>query len=220
MYGFEDFRLEPGERRLWRGDRSVALTPKTFHLLLFLVEHDGRLLRKDDLLSSIWPDAAVEENNLTVAASALRKALGESEARRFIETVPKTGYRFVAQVTELQAATPSLPLDGTGSANRSEGATVKEREAARNAAPDSLLQQTISRGEISGRFRFLTVALMLAALIALGYLALPGRFAPKRMPTTPRRLAILPFRNLRGNAQDEFLALSLADAVITKLGSI
>src|SRR6185437_6133351 len=185
MYGFEDFRLEPGERRRWRGDRSVALTPKTFDLLLFLVEHEGRLLRKDDLLSSIWPDAAVEENNLTVAVSALRKALGESEARRFIETVPKKGYRFVAQVTELRPEIPSLRWDGVGPTNRSEGGPAKEGEAARIAAPDSLLQQKISQVEISRRFRFLTVVLMLAALIALGYLAFPGRFVPKRAPPTP-----------------------------------
>ena len=89
MYGFEDFRLEPGERRLWRGDASISLTPKTFDLLVFLIENKGRLLRKDDLLTALWPDAAVEENNLTVAVSALRKALGESGERRFIETIPK-----------------------------------------------------------------------------------------------------------------------------------
>jgi len=102
MYGFEDFRIEPDERRLWRGEAAVTLTPKAFDLLLFLVEHEGRLLRKNDLLSAVWPDSAVEENNLTVAVSALRKALGESEKRRFIETVPKKGYRFVAQVTDLR----------------------------------------------------------------------------------------------------------------------
>lgn len=106
MYGFGDFRLEAGERRLWRGEASVALTPKTFDLLLFLVQNEGRLVKKDDLLAAVWPDATVEENNLTVAVSALRKALGESEAQRFIETVPKKGYRFVARVTKLRAEIP------------------------------------------------------------------------------------------------------------------
>ena len=101
VYAFEDFRLEAAERRLYRGKALIALTPKTFDLLLFLVENEGRLLRKEDLLASVWPDAAVEENNLTVAVSALRKALGESGRRRFVETVPKTGYRFVAPVTKL-----------------------------------------------------------------------------------------------------------------------
>jgi DNA-binding winged helix-turn-helix (wHTH) protein/TolB-like protein/Flp pilus assembly protein TadD len=220
MYGFEDFRLEPGERRLWRGDTSVALTPKTFDLLLFLVEHEGRLLRKDDLLSAVWPDAAVEENNLTVAVSALRKALGESEARRFIETVPKTGYRFVARVTELKAETPPLPLNGVGPASQSEIGPTTMEGAATIAPTDALLQPKIPRREISARFRFLAVALALAVLIGLGYLTFAGRFSPKRAATAPRHLAILPFRNLRGNPQDEFLALSLADAVITQLGYI
>src|SRR3954469_17892004 len=142
MYGFEDFRLEPGERRLWRGESSVALTPKTFDLLLFLVEHEGRLLRKDDLLAALWPDASVEENNLTVAVSALRKALGESEARRFIETIPKTGYRFVAQVTELQAETGRVLPDAISSTDPSRPELTEDKEGKPKGSilPDKILK--------------------------------------------------------------------------------
>ena len=79
LYTLGDFRLDASERRLFRGETAVALAPKAFDLLLFLVENEGRLLRKDDLLTAVWPDATVEENNLTVAVSALRKAFRESE---------------------------------------------------------------------------------------------------------------------------------------------
>ena len=220
MYSFGEYRLEPGERRLWRGEASVALTPKTFDLLLFLVEHEGRLLRKDDLLAAVWPDAAVEENNLTVAVSALRKALGESEARRFIETVPKKGYRFVAQVSELGVEAPSVLGEVDSPLNRPERALAEEEDEERTPPRDLILPPKFPKAGISGRYGFVVLALLLAGFLGLGYLVYSGRSIPKRAPTTPRRLAILPFRNLRGNAADEFLALSLADAVITKLGYI
>src|SRR5215470_14039207 len=101
IYEFGDLRLESGERRLLRDNSSIPLTPKAFDLLLFLVQYNNRLLTKDELLTAIWPDAMVEEGNLTVTISALRKALGECETRHFIETVPKKGYRFVEQVKKI-----------------------------------------------------------------------------------------------------------------------
>src|SRR4051794_10722797 len=182
MYGFADFRLEPGERRLWRGEASVALTPKTFDLLLFLVEHEGRLLRKNDLLSAVWPDSAVEENNLTVAVSALRKALGESEARRFIETVPKKGYRFIAQVTDLRAEVTSPVGNGAAPANRFPEELAEEKEPEGIAAHGLEVPEKIPNGQSWGRYRFLALALSLAALTGVGYLAYPGRSIPSRAP--------------------------------------
>src|SRR3954466_3296817 len=184
MYGFEDFRLEPGERRLWRGEASVALTPKTFDLLLFLVEHEGRLLRKDDLLTALWPDAAVEENNLTVAVSALRKALGESGERRFIETIPKKGYRFVAQVTDLRAETPAKLRDAFTQMNQSEWETTEEVEGGQLSAEDSPAPQQITTKEISNDRRVLVLILVLSVLLVtfagLGYLAYRSSSPTKR----------------------------------------
>lgn len=102
VYEFGPFRLDTAERRLTRGGRPVALTGKAFDLLAVLVRNSGRLLRKDELMQALWPDRVVEENNLTVAMSALRKALGQSKegGRRYVETVPKAGYRFGAAVRE------------------------------------------------------------------------------------------------------------------------
>jgi len=101
VYAFGVFRLDPAERTLLRDGQPVALTPKAFDLLTHLVERHGRLVQKQELLSAIWPDAVVEEGNLTYNISILRKSLGDGgEDGKFIETVPTRGYRFVAPVAE------------------------------------------------------------------------------------------------------------------------
>src|SRR2546422_8981977 len=98
-YAFGPFRLVPEERLLVRDNQVVHLTPKEFDALVGLVQNRGRLLAKRELLELIWPDTVVEENNLTQAICAIRKALGGSDHNRdYIETVPKQGYRFVAAV--------------------------------------------------------------------------------------------------------------------------
>lgn len=98
---FGDFRLEVGERRLLRQGRAVALPAKVFETLRVLLERPGRLFTKDELMQRVWPDAVVEENNLNHNISVLRKALGERAAGlQYIETVPRVGYRFVAEVRQ------------------------------------------------------------------------------------------------------------------------
>ncbi len=105
VYEFGAFRLEVRERRLTRDGRRVPLRTKAFDTLRVLVEHSGRLLTKDELMQAIWPDAVVEENNLNHTISVLRRALGEhAAAGSCIETVPRVGYRFVADVTRTGSA--------------------------------------------------------------------------------------------------------------------
>jgi TolB-like protein/Tfp pilus assembly protein PilF len=100
VYEFGGFRLEAAERRLMLDGQPIPLKPKIFDLLLFMIERRGQLIVKEELMKEVWPDAIVEDNNLTVSMSILRKALGEGRFdKRFIETVPRLGYRFVAEVT-------------------------------------------------------------------------------------------------------------------------
>ena len=100
-YLFGGFILETGERRLSHDGEHVALAPKAFDLLVALVRRAGRLISKQELLDSVWPESFVEEGILTVHVSALRKALGDhSRPPRYIETVARSGYRFIAPVTE------------------------------------------------------------------------------------------------------------------------
>lgn len=114
---FGDFTLDIGDRVLLRGGRPVALTPKAFDVLVALAGRPGRLVTKDELLSEVWPDAIVEESNLAYHVFALRKALGETDGDRFVETVPRHGYRFVVPVKSVEAAgvevAPDLPAEGS-----------------------------------------------------------------------------------------------------------
>jgi DNA-binding winged helix-turn-helix (wHTH) protein len=104
LYEFGPFRLDVGERLLSRDGEAVPLPPKAFDLLLALVERQGRLLEKTELMKLVWPDTYVEEANLSYTISLIRKALGEGlEPQQFIETVPKYGYRFIAEVRREQA---------------------------------------------------------------------------------------------------------------------
>src|SRR5215207_2252729 len=103
LYEFGPSLLDPAERVLMREGQPVPLTPKAFDLLVLLVENGGHLLGKRDLLEAVWPDSFVEEGNLTFSISSLRKALGEDRREpQYIETVPRSGYRFVANVRVLE----------------------------------------------------------------------------------------------------------------------
>jgi DNA-binding winged helix-turn-helix (wHTH) protein/predicted ATPase len=105
VYEFGPFRLNPEERMLTGKGQAVALTPKGFDLLLALVRNAGHVVAKEELMREVWPDSFVEENNLTVTISALRKVLGEGASdQRYIQTVPRRGYRFAASVRQSAAS--------------------------------------------------------------------------------------------------------------------
>ena len=100
VYTFGPFSLNPSEQLLQRDGRAIPLTPKVFAILQILVENAGHLVARDELIRSVWPGTFVEEANLSRGISVLRKTLGEGAGdSRYIETVPKAGYRFVAEVS-------------------------------------------------------------------------------------------------------------------------
>jgi DNA-binding winged helix-turn-helix (wHTH) protein/tetratricopeptide (TPR) repeat protein len=99
-FEFGTFRLDVDGHLLLRDGKPVSLTPKAFDILLYLVRNPGRLSTRDELMKAVWPDSFVEETNLTVNISFLRKTLGEMEGGEpYIETVPRKGYRFNASVS-------------------------------------------------------------------------------------------------------------------------
>src|SRR5512144_1356510 len=129
VYEFGAFRLDVRERRLLRDGRPISLTAKVFETLKILVDQPGRLLTKDELMRQLWPDTVVEENNLSHNISVLRQVLGERDGSHspFIETVPRVGYRFLANVTQSGAV----------------GAASVRRPAAPAAASARTLRQDI-----------------------------------------------------------------------------
>jgi DNA-binding winged helix-turn-helix (wHTH) protein/tetratricopeptide (TPR) repeat protein len=106
IYEFGDFRVDAAKRLLLnRHGETLPLMPKAFDTLLYLVEHNGKVIEKAELMSAIWADTIVEENNLTQNISILRRVLGEKRGEnRFIATVPGHGYKFVAEVHRVDTA--------------------------------------------------------------------------------------------------------------------
>src|SRR5215467_10059921 len=105
VYEFGSFRLDAARRLLMQNDRTLTLQPKTFDLLILLVESRGRVLTKKELMNALWPDTFVEDANLTFQISTLRKALGP-EGSEWIETLPRYGYRFRGNVLEIDPGFP------------------------------------------------------------------------------------------------------------------
>jgi DNA-binding winged helix-turn-helix (wHTH) protein/TolB-like protein/Flp pilus assembly protein TadD len=211
LYEFGSFRLDTSQHLLSRGGQPVSITPKTYDLLVVLVENSGRMLTKEELMKKLWPSSFVEESNLTQQISMIRKALGEAAGEdRYIVTVPGRGYRFAAAV-------------------RTAFETPQHHVA--NAEP-TILQpvqaeeprlQTKSDPGRARRTRKLAVGLGLALFVLV--LAAAGIFwlrkiSPAGSNGRLRTLAILPFQNLRRDGADDFLGFSLADAIITKLGYV
>ncbi len=199
IFEFGPFRLIPEESQLLRDDVPVALTPKSFDLLVVLVESSGHLLEKGELLERVWPDSFVEEANLSVKMSELRRVLGKGDdGVQYIETVPRRGYRFVAPVTDVR--------DDTGSS------TVVE-------PPAELVKQGVS----AQRWMLLVVAVPLAITILLGINAgglrelLFGFVAPA---TPIKSIAVLPLEDLSGDPSQEYFSDGMTEALITDLAKI
>ena len=104
LYQFGKFRCEPREHLLFCDGKPISLAPKAFEILVAMIQSNGRLMTKEELMRKVWPDTFVEEANLTINISALRKLLGGAPGgQQYIETVPKRGYRFLAPVKEAAA---------------------------------------------------------------------------------------------------------------------
>ncbi|HKZ02824.1 MAG TPA: transcriptional regulator, partial [Pyrinomonadaceae bacterium] len=102
-YQFGEFTVDCDQKVLLRNGSPLALAPKVFDTLLILVDNNGRLVEKDQLIKQLWPNTFVEESNLTFNIQQVRRVLGDNAREpRFIETVAKRGYRFIAQVTKSQ----------------------------------------------------------------------------------------------------------------------
>ena len=129
---FHAFTLDAANEQLFEGERLVVLRPKAFALLRFLVEHPGRLLKKDEILAGVWKDTAVASAGLKVIVGELREALGDDPAApRFIETIARRGYRFIAPVTRGPAALPAAPAASTRPAAVPPLLVGRDRERAR-----------------------------------------------------------------------------------------
>lgn len=176
IYRFNKFRLDVVERRLWCNDELIPLTPKQFDLLAYFVENAGRIAKKSDLLDSVWSDSYVEESTLARNVSWLRTKLEEqADGESFIETVPKLGYRFTAQVArDAEAALiveeqtiQNFPEENTISPNQATAAIGEADERGNKGAGNA---NSFSQNTKSPRRSLLALTLLFIGLpfFALG----------------------------------------------------
>jgi DNA-binding winged helix-turn-helix (wHTH) protein/TolB-like protein/tetratricopeptide (TPR) repeat protein len=196
LYDFGDFTLDTVQHVLRRrgAEKPIPLTSKVFETLRYLLEHAGETIDKDELLSSIWPGVIVEENSLTQNISTLRQLFGEVRGEhRYIVTVPRKGYRFVANVTAREADT----VVGAGQADQS--------------SQDHLPRSSRFWGK---RAVLAAVSVMLILITALALFIRP---IPSPHPEV-QSLAILPFKPLLLADRNESLELGMTESLISSLG--
>src|SRR5215207_1019179 len=204
IYEFGNFRLDKKESRLLRDGEAVALTPRAFDVLVVLVERHGQLVTKDELMQKVWAGSYVEEANLNVNISTLRKALGENA---FIETVPKKGYRFTGIVLEAQGGPAVLERFTRTS-------IVSEEESFEYDSQSTKRDNKLSP--------LLLAAVAGAMLIAISGVAIFSVSQMRARDTAAeiKTLAVLPFKEIGEPRGDEYLGLGFADALITRLSNL
>ena len=213
---FDGFVVDTLRRELrTAAGETIPVTSKAFDVLCALIDQRERVVGKDELLAAAWAGRVVEENNLTQAIAALRRAFGGKDSgHRFILTVPGRGYRFVAELEPEPSPEPALP-----STPSPEPTAPAAPEAPAAPAPTS------AQGKRSRRSRAPMLAAL--ALAAVGLLAFawwrggpanPAATTATTATTAPRTLVVLPFRTLGEGPPDELLDVGMADSLSTRLG--
>ncbi|MFO1352127.1 MAG: tetratricopeptide repeat protein [Gammaproteobacteria bacterium] len=221
------FVLDVADERLWRGDQRVALTPKAFALLRYLVEHPNVLLTKEVLLENVWPDVYVVEQVLRHNIQELRQALGDnSDVPRYIETVRGRGYRFIGVIAirngaPAPVAPPVIP-DPPAVPTHDAGAIVAPDPPAVPTSAESAPSPTTAAWSI--RRWSITTVLSVALLAGVVWYFYPRPPAPALLVTQTipikHRIAVLPFINISQNADNEYFADGMTEEMISKLSRI
>ena len=233
IYEFDNFRLDVPNRELLRDGSAVALPGKAFDMLVVLIENGGRLVGKDDLFSRVWPDQIVEESNLTVQVSAIRKALGErKENPHYIATVSGHGYRFTGNLICLgeeqeeevvieRHSTSRVAIESESAASVGQNVLVKTF-----STPDGLTAGTeisaLKSPRAKRRGTLLFAGLVVIAISAGVFLVMrPTSLKNDVASTAPiKSIAVLPFKPLVSGSRDESLEMGMAETLIMRLSSL
>ena len=228
IYEFGPFRVDESERLLLRGEDVVPLTPKAFEMLLVLVQSSGHVFTKEELMKRVWPDSFVEEANLSHNVYKLREALGDGRnGERYIETMPRRGYRFVAKVTGVSDGGVDLIVEEHSRAR----ILIEEDNSANAASPIEIIHSErgskLLQGAHTRRLRLprpvllVAITVVLTAIVAtLLYLRTTRPADSAHGPARLRSIAVLPFKPLATNDRDESLEMGMADTLISRLGII
>lgn len=202
FYEFGPFRIDVAERQLFRDGTEVPLTTKAFEVLVLLVRNSSRTVTRDEFMNEVWAEAVVEESNLSDNISTLRQILGDDAREpKYIRTIPKRGYRFVADVR--QAAEPDLVMH------------ERTRQRVTIEVDESPALLPASRGRMIGG---ITIAAVMVVAAIVYYATRPKPEPAPRLQT--RSLAVLPFKPLVAADRDAAMELGMTDALISKLSAI
>jgi len=209
IFQFDSFRVDTLRRVLLHDDEKIRLPSKAFEILLVLLEAEGRLVEKDELMRRVWPDSVVEENNLTVNMSALRKALAESPGEhKYVVTVPGRGYQFVAKV---QQNHESIPIQ------RNVESAAAQETIGIGSIP--VAQSSISPARKTRlAFWFVVAALIVGSAVIFYVYYSRNRAANSEASITS--IAVLPFANETGDPNTEYLSDGIAETLINRLSQL
>jgi TolB-like protein/DNA-binding winged helix-turn-helix (wHTH) protein len=213
LYRFGQFVLDSRKRTLSCADSPVSLTPKAFDVLLVLARNPNRLVTKEELLQAVWGDTFVEEGNLTQYISHLRKALGDnSEDTRLIVTIARKGYQFTGDVTVAEAA--DTAIQAAVQVSTAESSLADTQPTLRSPADEAVPKapRPWRKAALIGAAAVLLVVLCFAFWRHLG-----GMTPPRSQKIM---LAVLPFENLTGDPNKEYLADGLTEEMISQLGRL
>jgi len=191
IYEFGRFRLDLAGPTLFRGDQAIPLPPKAADALLLLVQNAGTIVRKEDLLKKVWPDAFVEEGSLSRTIFILRKALEDGgDGQEYIATIPKRGYRFACPVRQVEGTSQ---VAGSGD---------------------------LTRGVDRHKVRAIALTLAISTVLLAFYFSAKRYFRHSDSRPGLRMIAVLPFQNLTGDPAQEFVVDGLTEEMITQLGGL
>ncbi len=221
-YRFGLFELDERRGDVLKQGSRIRLRGRPYDILLILLERPGELITRDELRTRLWSsDTFVDfDHGLNAAVNRLRDVLGDSaENSRFIETVPRKGYRFIAPVTAAPPAAPR-PAD-VGGVPEPRAEALPSLEPAAPRAPAPVVPPAEVDAVRQSRFNRLRVPLAVAGLIVVVLLAGVWRLSGMRADSGgAMRLAVLPFRNLSGDPEQEFLSDGFTDEMISELGGL
>ena len=222
FYEFGSVRLDATNRLLYKDGEELALQPKVIETLLVLVRDAPAVVDKDTILTTVWKDVIVEEGGLKRNISLLRKALGDEG--RFIETLPKRGYRLSADVRESWEEIPAFAAERPAPEfllERRANLRITHEEEEIDSSDRRF--RLFGRGHylVSVRLRVLAVSASALVLIIAGFAFWRATSLPGGGPRSPiRSIAVLPFKILTSHGDDAHLGIGMADVLITRLSSI
>ena len=213
MKTFQGFRLDTANQCLWRGQERVAIPPKPYDMLRYLVENPGRLVTQDELLEKLWPDAYVNPELIRKYILDIRKILGDRPDKpEFIETVTKRGYRFIALVED---ESPAEPRD----LNRSR--TTEEHATEENVEHEATLSEQEHAPVKRGLWKFVLIPVLgVVAAVGIAREFRLVRNGPNGPSSNNTSIAVLPFVDMSPAKDQEYFSDGLSEQLINGLAKV